>query len=84
MENWSEKTRPLKVLCSRSFYILFYILFFDISENERHGVAWNFMQPQVVLWVKYCPLWSYVGFLSSLLEMILQDDFELQKRSPVK
>ena len=41
------------------------------------------MQSQVVLWVKCCPLWSYVDFLSSLLEMILQNDYELQKRNPV-
>ena len=59
-ENRSKNTRPRKILCGRVFYILFCIVFSDISRNGKHAAA----------------------SLGSC-EMILQNNFELQKRGRV-
>ena len=49
MKNRSKNTGPRKILCGCVFYILFCIVFSDISENGKHAAARNFTRPRSLL-----------------------------------
>ena len=72
-----------KVLGCRVLSILFCILFSNILGNGKHVAAWNFTRPHIILCGREFRFLIHCYFFHCSHKMILQNDFELQKRARV-